>query len=95
MKLNQLFHRKKQSADAKSRNFLTSPFGKTAVMGLLFTLSGAASAAAPAALTTAIEGLVEGVIEGVTVVVAAVVPLLVLIFGFSFAIRWVYAAVKK
>jgi hypothetical protein len=61
----------------------------------VLAVSVPAHAAVDPAMEDAINGLVGGVVEGVTVVIASVVPLLVLVFGVSFAIRWVSAALRK
>lgn len=60
---------------------------------ILALMSPAAFAAT--ALEDAIDGLVTGVLDGVTVTIASIVPLLVLVFGFAFAIRWVSSAIRK
>jgi hypothetical protein len=77
----------------KARDVVDGTFAKiTAGVGLAVASFGASAAGE---LDTAITSLVTGVIGGVTSVVTQIVPLLVLVFGFAFAIRWVAGAIKK
>lgn len=60
---------------------------------VLATASAGASAADTTALDTAIDSLISGITSGITTTIAKIVPMLVLVFGFAFAIRWVRGTV--
>jgi hypothetical protein len=81
-----------QSWFQKAGSGLSGVYGKLGALVLGLGVSGLASAAA---LDDAIAALIDGVMEGITTVVTSVVPLLVLVFGFAFAIRWTMKAIKS
>lgn len=72
----------------QAKEMMGSIMRVTGVM-LLAAASAGASAATPQVLVDAITNLIGGVTDGLVTTLELVVPLLVLVFGFAFAIRWV------
>lgn len=73
----------------QAKEKMDSALARVAGSLVLATASAGASAADNTALDTAIDALISGLTSGVTTTVSKIVPLLVLVFGFAFAIRWV------